>query len=430
MRTTVLLCLVLAGCTEPGDSPSDASSTSDAGRTMPGRDASDDGGSRPREDAGPLPEGLIGEADLIHQGSFRVPDDIHVGSSGLGFEYGGTALGYNPARDSLFLAGHAWDQLSAEIGVPELGGRAPLLQPLTDAFEGRGDEIGEGSIRVGGHLVYGDRLFVTEYLYYDAPGTATLSHFIRPLDLSARGELEGPFEVGSLGAGFYAGYQATIPAAWQEELGGPVLTGNCCLSIISRTSYGPAVFSIDPDDIGTSDDIASPLVYYPSTHPELGEYCTTEPNEYWSGATSVTGVVFPEGSASVLFFGTHATGECCYGEGTDEESLHRTPVPDEPEVIYCYDPAVSSKGTHGFPYRHYVWAYDANELARVHAGEIEPWEVRPYDVWELDVPGASENGSNPTGGAAYDRENGRIFLSQMFGEGERPLIHVYTVAER
>src|SRR5439155_23438686 len=99
-------------------------------------------------------------------------------------------------------------------------------------------------------LVYNGLLYVTDYLYYDGPGTQARSHFIRPMDLSAKGQLKGPLRAGPLGAGFYSGYFGLIPADWQAKLGGPVLNGNACLSIISRTSYGPAAFAIDPANIG------------------------------------------------------------------------------------------------------------------------------------------------------------------------------------
>ena len=41
--------------------------------------------------------------DLVYQGAFRVPGGSFAGSS---FEYGGTALAFNPSNGSLFIVGH------------------------------------------------------------------------------------------------------------------------------------------------------------------------------------------------------------------------------------------------------------------------------------------------------------------------------------
>ena len=92
--------------------------------------------------------------------------------------------------------------------------------------------------------------------------------------------------------------------------------------------------------------------------------------------TEVRGVVFPEGTRSVLFFGRHGGfgaspglpggGGFCYGFGTADPALVGTFPPGEADH-YRYDPEDGSKGVHGYPYRYYVWAHDANDLAAVAA---------------------------------------------------------------
>ena len=122
----------------------------------------------------------------------------------------------------------------------------------------------------------------------------------------------------------------------------------------------------------------------------------------------MTGVVFPDGTRSVLFFGRHGLGPFCYGTGEK-----------------CHDPYDGSQGTHGYPYAYRVWAYDAVDLAAAKNGEKQPWDIKPYAVWNLDLPFAS--GSGHLNGAAYDPVTGQIFVSQAFGDGTKPLIHVFTV---
>ena len=117
--------------------------------------------------------------------------------SGDGFKYGGIPIAFNPARKSLFVNGWANDGYAVgEWTIPEAGGKGTELQPLTDIWEGRRGEIGYKDNRVGGLLVVGDRLLSSIWAYYPAEGRQTRSHFSVPLDLSVRGQVTGPVEVG------------------------------------------------------------------------------------------------------------------------------------------------------------------------------------------------------------------------------------------
>lgn len=359
---------------------------------------------------------LLLENDLVYEGAFRVPD---VGSDGSSFAYGGTGIGFNPVSNSLFLTGHKNYQLSAEISIPtpvDSGNynslpTATLLQSFRDATEGRLSSIDPGEnngIRIGGHLVFGNRLYVTAYSYYDANGSQSNSHFSRPLSLSSSGQVDGAVRVGS-NAHYTSGYMALVPPEWQSEFGGPALTGNCCRSIISHHSHGPAVSVFNPASIDSGNDIgAVELLRYTSDNP-LGPGEQTQ-NPYFNLNTRVEGVVFPNGTRSVLFFGEHGIGPYCYGDGAQ-----------------CGDPADESKGNHAYPYVYQVWAYDANDLLRVKNGTLQPHAVEPYDVWVLNPP-LEPSGVHETGGATYDPSTGRIFFVQMkYGSSNMPVIHVYRV---
>jgi hypothetical protein len=370
---------------------------------------------------------LVRSTDLEYQGAFQLPRGP-VGASS--FDYGGNALAFNPVGGSLFLVGHAQQQLVAEVAVPAIRRAttmsdlavATVLQPFADAADGRLRSVEADQnqpVLVSGLLPYGGKLYLAASVYYDANGSQRLSHFVSGLDLSVKADVRGPYRVGNLGAGAVSGYFGLIPADWQGALGGPVLNGNCCLSIISRTSYGPAAFAIDPAKLGTTDPLpAVPLVYYPGTHP-LGPY--DDRSTFFNGSTNVNGVVFPEGTRSVLFFGKQGTGPLCYGPGTGDLTLAGTGPPGE---VLCHDPMSAGKGYHAYPYLSYVWAYDALDLAAVKSGKRQPWDVKPYAVWSLDdLPFV---GSTGILGAAYDAKTGRIFLS-LASDGANPLIHVLTV---
>jgi hypothetical protein len=123
----------------------------------------------------------------------------------------------------------------------------------------------------------------------------------------------------------------------------------------------------------------------------------------------VRGVVFPNGTHSVLFFGMHGTGTYCYGSGSA-----------------CGDPVDDDQGNHAYPYKHYVWAYDANDLAAVKKGQRAPGSLQPYAIWSFETP--FSGGSNLIGGAAWDPQTRRIYLLGRLQDGAYPLVHVYHVA--
>lgn len=370
----------------------------------------------------------ISAADLDYRGAFLLPAQV---SEEATFAYGGTALAYNPKRDSLFAVGHDWYQLTAEVSIPQPRissrlrdlGRGRFLQPFADATNGR---IGSPTDnKIGGQLVYRGRLFGTTFVFYDASGDQVRSHWERPGTSLADGTAAGLYRVGNVGAGYVSGYMTEVPRAWRRALGGPVLTGNCCIPIVSRTSLGPAAFSFDPARLGGSRTPATPLVYYTEAHATLGAWdATWDPahGTLFNGSTAIRGVVFPKGTRSVLFFGKQGTGSFCYGVGTDDRSLAGEPTPDG--SVWCYDPDDASHGTHAYPYIAAVWAYDAAQLRDVRKGRKRPWEVKPYATWKLHLP----FGSSQIGGAAYDPRLGLIYLSQQFANGDEPVIHVYDVS--
>jgi hypothetical protein len=378
-------------------------------------------------------EPLLRQSDLVHQGAFRVPK----GSDKQTFDYGGTALAYNARNNSLYLVGHDWYQLSAEISIPSIVAStnindlatATMLQPFTDATEGKLGQINptdHNAQKIGGQLVYDGKLYLTAYSFYDGNGTQATSHFARPLSLATRDQVEGPFKVGTQYPGLVDGYMTLIPSQWQALLGGAVLTGNCCLAITSLQSNGPAASVFDSRALGVRKPTpATPVVGY--RYPDaLGPGGETQ-NPYFNLATRITGIVFPVGTRSVLFFGRHGTGPYCYGPGTSDHSLAKHPA-DGGVDVYCYDPADASKGTHAFPYTYQVWAYDANDLVRVKNRAKRQNQITPYAVWKLDLPFGNANDAHVIGGAAYDSQTNRIYLSQQCADTNcGPIIHVFEV---
>ncbi|OGY85358.1 MAG: hypothetical protein A3F54_03020 [Candidatus Kerfeldbacteria bacterium RIFCSPHIGHO2_12_FULL_48_17] len=351
--------------------------------------------------------------NLKYQGAFRVPGDTINGTS---FNYGGTAIAYNPDKNSLYMVGHDHHQKVAEIKIPQIVNgtsltdlkTATFLQKFYDFSDGKVTEAGDYHTKVGGLLVYKNRLYGTAYEYYDANNSQILSHIISPLDISRPRDARGPYQVGTAGAGFVSGFMTQIPPVWQKLMGGPALTGQCCLAIVGRTSSGPAASVFDPTDLGKLEKPvpATQVVGYPLAHP-LGTGWGTTSNLF-NGTTVMAGAVWPEGTRSVLFFGRQGIGPWCYGTGAE-----------------CNDPVVSYKGTHAYPYVYQIWAYDARDFVSVKNGEKQPWEIKPHDIWRLELPFADQN--HVIGGVTYDTKNRRIFVSQLRGDNKLPVVHVFTI---
>jgi hypothetical protein len=260
----------------------------------------------------PLPaQPLLQQSQLVYQGAFQLPPNDGKGGS---FRYGGKGLAFNRARGTLFVGGEELYMKVGELTVPEVRNgasvsalaTAQIVQALADPSDGKYSLVASADyVRQGGILPYKGKLYASAYHYYDANGLQATSHFASGTDLSVTTDVKGPVKVGTLKTGYTSGYMGEIPAEWQAALGGPALVGNCCISIISRTSYGPGAFSFNPEDIGTKDPVpATPLVYYPDTNP-LAAWDAT--SLLFNGTTQITGVVFPEGRGRAACCSSGAT---------------------------------------------------------------------------------------------------------------------------
>jgi hypothetical protein len=296
---------------------------------------------------------------------------------------------------------------------------ATVIQPFADATEGRFGMVSTDiqGVKVGGLMVSDTKLYGSLYIYYDGSGSQKLSHFVHSTNLS-QSSIQGPFAVASTGA--VAGHMVPVPQTWQSQLGGPALTGQCCIPILSRTSFGMAAFAFNPIQLGQVSPVpTTKLLYYPQDH-QLSIWDQT--SSLFNGSTHLAGMVFPEGSASLLYFGRQGIGTYCYGFGTTKQPVP-PPAPDGTQ--YCYDPTDDSKGNHAYPLVYQVWAYRADDLAAVKSGAKQSWELRPYTTWQLTFPITTWLAR--LDGVAYDPSHQRIWVSQAFGDGDRPVIHAFDL---
>ena len=324
-----------------------------------------------------------------------------------------TGLTFNPSGNggagSFYIAGRNATHCVAEITKPAVGGTATFIQNYADPTNGTADKIGDcyNGCFIGGHLIYNGNLYVSAFSYYDAAFTATRSLWRHSLTLANHSGMVGPVAAGPGNQGTYNQYMDNVPTEFQAMLGGPAVIGGCCFSIITRTSLGPALYAFDPERPGT----VTGLVGYPDGHQTLNSWGASGSHPEANPTTKMGGVSFVEGTDTVLFVGTTGKGSYCYG-GSE-----------------CNDPQYPDlKGAHAYPYVHYMWAYDVNDLAAVKAGTKQMWDVLPYAHWELSSLGSAGDEWS-TLGVAFDPTAKLLYvLKNREGNGSAwPQLHVYKV---
>lgn len=363
------------------------------------------------------------QTDITYLGAFALPTAAYGTSS---FNYGGH--GITPYRDpatgktTLFMEGHAQKPGQvAQVEVPASLVKssswsalpvANVLQPFKDVTDGKLSTVDptntSNATFVYGLLAYNNRLIVGASNSYSASQQNT--HGASSLNLSSTGDFQG-FVRMSAAAPVRAlgGPMTTIPPEWQAAFGGPALTGECCISVISSTSSGPAATVFNPDTVGTGSLTGTTVLYYPLVNPVCGSVgCEASQNSVFNLTTRLGGMAFPSGSRTVLFIGAHGTGRYCYG--TAQECGNDANLPDV-------------KGPHAQPYRYQIWAYDANDLVAVKSGQKATHAPQPYAVWELtEMP----NSDNPTiAGAGFDPQTGRLYITQDYYD--QPRVEVYQI---
>ncbi len=361
---------------------------------------------------------LLQKANLVYKGTFTIPSSATCvgGSQGMDAAAGG-GMGINPVSGtSLFIGGHPYDQCYAEISIPTAcrngnqacSGTASYVQPLRDAGL-TGSIGGEGTIREGGVYIYNSKMYNTLYTFYSttSPSQAS-SHFRRPVLLTSAKEA-GPVNLGGpTDPAFLSGYMGDVSAPWQAAFGGPSLTGQCCLSIISRTSSGPAAFVWNPEAMGSP--AAVPLLYYPLDHSTLG-VLSGPVNPAFNGSTIIKAVFMPDGTDTVAFVGQTGTGLNCYKE-------------DCPPIGVA-----DNGGWNNQRHEYYLWLYDAADLAAVKAGTKQPWEPVPYAQFTLsDTIGDAAAVWNV--GAAYNPATEMLYVGRFCPNWPtdcRPSIAAYSI---
>jgi hypothetical protein len=337
----------------------------------------------------PPSAGLLDSNGLEYEGAFRLPGGGETDEEK--WNYGGAPIAFDPWRRSIWGVGHDQQQRIGEFTIP-----TPVVGPLSSLPRAEQKtpffdtswrtQVMSSTVKIGGILPQpnGD-LIVSAFAYYDSGNRQVTSHFRRAAD----GAVSGPFRLNTSRhsvnpgkAGAVSGYMFWIPPEWQAAFGGPAVTGNCCLSIITRTSLGPALTVFDPGQLGSADPVPSrEILGYPHRSPTLG---TTAEGLLYNGSVNnnFAGMVWITGTRTVLAIQKIGTGTVVYKAGyTAGQNILM------------------------------VLAYDAQDLLAVRNGRKRAHAVEPYAHWQLDHPLGSVDGRTDRQSITHDPATGRIFMT-------------------
>lgn len=384
---------------------------------------------------------LLGSSNFAFVGKFAASNNDPGGTCNT-FNYGGYGISFyknGSSQKTLFMAAN--DQAFSCVGQILIPSDANLksnatpwgslfvattLQVPKDIAPGfAGFDPGNGNPDwMLGTLVVGGRLLLAGSNSYSFDQTLSVGSWDAPDNLAGS---SGNFHTFRATSGTTAPPRAVggniflIPTAWQTLFGSATLFGGCCISVISTTSFGPALSILNPANVGVSNPVPGTTVLnYPGPGPHTicrTTNCEAEQQFVFNLTTRQLGGGFMPGTRSVFFVMGTGVGPYCYGT-----------------AIECGDPVMEDvKGPHAQPYRYQIIAYDANDLLAVKNGTKQEWEPLPYNYaspWVLnEISGnysTGGNGDDPRGhAAALDHETGRLYIRTL--DGNQPTIYVYQV---
>jgi len=431
----VLLVILFGGCTAsplPESAPSDGESAPGDGESTPGP-----------SDTETIPTGLIGPADFVYLGAFRLPE----GTNGTNWEYSGHAMTCYPDGNptgpadgfpgSLFGTGHDWYQQISEISIPvpvvsagkNLGdlNTATTLQPFHD-IRSDVDTTELELLRAG--LAY--------LPVQDAQTTAKLhfcwgQHF-QYEQVPSHGWCELDLFNPQTAGGWYIGevtnfstndYMFEIPQAWANAYASGMCLATGRFRDGGLSGQGPTLLAIGPWTQGSPPAAGTRLNYVTLLQYTLsGDYEAVQHtmngylhSDEWSGGAWLTA----GDRAAVMFVGTKSEGSCWYGLSDGTVWPEQPPYPEDPE---------GERGWWSTTFVGRIILYDPADLAAVAAGTMQPHEPQPYASLDIDsvlFNVQSTRQINHVGACAFDRTSGILYVFEYRADNDKCLVHAWRV---
>jgi len=399
----------------------------------------------------------IQPGDLHYLGAFRLPGE----SGGSNWEYSGHGLTYFPDGDkdgsddgfpgSLFGAGHDHQLFISEISIPspvkssnlDVLNTAVTLQEFSDISDGMFIPEEMAIPRIG-----------IEFLPQQGQQTTPKIHFvwgqhIQDFELThgwAEITLSNPAPAGPWAFDGYTNYVTAdyifeIPKEWADTYaqGMRLATGRAREGLWS--GRGPGLFAYAPWESGnpppagetlTSINLFLLLLIQESGIPDIVSDESMAVNDYLDSDHWLGGAWLTAGdSSAVIFVGTKAVGNAWYGFANGVvwpmDCSESNSCPDVPEWPY------EDRGFWAEDYEAQIIFYDTSDLAAVAIGQMETWEPQPYAV--LSIQGILFDPElNPgdykrdfISSAAFDRENGYLYIIERLGDEYKSVVHVWQV---
>lgn len=422
---------------------------------------------------------VLAPDDLVYQGAFRLPGGDDPPTT---FAYGGNAMTYNPSG-GLFIMGHdrvAYGEVPdgnqvAEVTIPE-----PVISKNIEDLP-TADFIQDFRNIASGQFANLDEIPRVGMQYLDRPETGpaihlawgqhmqfenAASHAWFSPDLSSN-EFHGEWYIGELSPYSDNGFMFDLPAEWSAAniKGFPLATGRYRDGGLA--GMGPSLYAYRPWNADGSIPASGSQLEYVT----LLQYENALTNDQlvnclkgyqhadeWEGGAFVEN---GEGKQAVIFAGTKADGDKfwygylnpddptkpCVDTGvTDYVTCRMANGASCPQTDFsgcCNEEAGQCATNRGWWSSHFdaqIIFFDPADLARVASGEWQPWQPQPYasldmdeflffnpPEWDRQMLGWGEQRRFRVGDITFDRENGMLYLLELYGDGARPIVHVWKI---
>lgn len=427
---------------------------------------------------------LVTPEDLIYLGAFRLPGGDDPPET---FAYGGNAMTYNPEGDpqqrdgfpgSLFISGHDriayggqpdGDQI-AEVSIPEPAITHSLenlpiatfiqdFQNVTVGYFTEMEEIPKLGMQFLNHPLTGPLIHLAWGQHLQPMDQPTHAWFKPTLTVP---DFKGVWYIGNQSNYSVNGYMFEIPASWADQYTGGRYLATGRFRDGGQGGMGPALFAYNPWLVDGSAPVTGTrlseitlLLYEFSDRTEKIERTMSgyQHADEWEGGAWIT---TPSGKTAVLFTGTKSNGSkywygyrnpngsnyvCVDGDVTDFPTCRQADGSVCPPDDFIECPGhTSDRGWWSSRFDAWIIFYDPVDLAKVASGQFEPYEPQPYafldiDNWlflnppEWDVPNVGEGDQRRyrIGDAAYDRENGLLYVLELLADGPKPVVHVWMI---
>ena len=384
---------------------------------------------------------LLQSTDFSYTGCFKIDIDNGNYSTGRG-------LAYNSTNNSLYVVGQYGSGRVGEVNIPTLytgtsEGSIPtatIRQNFVDVTNGSIQLFGSGGsycdasgAEFRGLLVYNGYLYGAATGRYDtAPICSYLSHFKTNLTLTT-GAFDGYYGLLCSATGWTprmtAGGMCKIPAAYQTQLGGKVITGSYPDSISTQGPNGPSIASFDPEALGTKNTSTSSLrgaatllIGYPEGY-SLNYFDYDNANTYHTRCDHVTGGMIAANSRTVFFIGQHGS-RSAYSGGDACDPYYTG------SYVWMYDIGnADGTNTTGNDTAEdgYTSGTKHNNITAVKLGIIHPYNILPYAMFIMTTPwDTSPSEWNAVYAYTIDQATNKVYASRNRG-GSGAIIEVYSI---